>query len=81
MNKVSRKVRRKIKLTSSCRVPQRLTSLDSSTGNHTSEEFHYAYDFAVRVRQAAFAQTPSGTPTSGNYYYASDMKAATRASH
>ena len=65
--------------TSSSRVPQRLTSLDSSTGNPTSEEYHYAYDFAGRLRQAAFAQTPSGSPTSGNYYYASDMKAATRA--
>ncbi len=66
--------------TKGARVFQRLTNLDSSTGYPNSEEFHYAYDFSGRIRQAAFAQTPaSWTPGTGEFYYTDAHRASTRA--
>jgi hypothetical protein len=59
---------------------QTLNAIDSSTGNSTSEEFHYTYDTAGRPFQATFAMTPqSWTPSNGAPFYDSSHKAATRA--
>ncbi|MBI1332266.1 MAG: hypothetical protein GC165_05250 [Armatimonadetes bacterium] len=61
------------------RIFQALTNIDASTGNATSEEFHYALDSSGRPRQVTFAMTPqTWTPSGGASYYDSSHKAATR---
>lgn len=66
--------------TSTTRAFQRLTSLNPSTGNPSSEEFHYSYDYQGRLRQATFAQTPQSgfTPSTGGFYYDASHRPATR---
>ncbi|MCB8932317.1 MAG: RHS repeat-associated core domain-containing protein [Fimbriimonadaceae bacterium] len=54
-----------------------MTQLDGSLGE-TSNEFHYAYDQAGRLRHAAFAQTPQSHMTGWPYYTGQDP-AQTRA--
>jgi RHS repeat-associated protein len=66
--------------TKGARVFQTLRKLDGG-GNGTSEEMHYVFDSAGRLRNAMFAQRPqtgTGTPTSAPYY-TSGYPAASRA--
>lgn len=61
------------------RAFQTLVLLNNSTGNPTSEEFHYAYDTGGRLRMATYGMTPqSWTPGSGASYYDASHLAATR---
>ena len=55
--------------TSPARVFRTLTRLNPTTGAPTAEEFHYAYDSSGRLREAAFAQTPSAASASVNGWY------------
>jgi RHS repeat-associated protein len=63
------------------RVFQTLRKLDSSTGYPTSEEMEDAYGGSGRLLVTGFAQTPASgfTPSTGNSYYDSTHRAASRA--
>jgi RHS repeat-associated protein len=52
-------------------------SLSGTTWSPTNEEFHYAYDEAGRVIEAAFGQTPSSTSLLSNGTYYDDTHLAT----
>lgn len=60
--------------TSGSRVFQTMTALDSA-GLRTSEEFHYSYDSLGRLRECAFAQTPSAPArlSNGGWYDGSNQ--------